>query len=452
MGQGTSTIARKRHPREVLGVSNTATEDEIKKAYRRLAMQHHPDAARARGEEVSDDLFIEIKEAYETLMQGPSMVSKLPTRKQEPEIDIEGFIRQAKSIEKIEESNYSMINNLFAEIVKIENITRGGLFRAPSFGYAKGLPKPFYEFYSNFSSLRHFNITCEDIDLNYPHYSRPLKREVEKDLKKVLDARRADYSSKIKELVKVLQRKDQRLKIVPKKIDLNIVKPKISKNGVIITDYHNLTEEEKKALEEEYMKHETQKKKEKEEKMKIKMEKDEDIFICQPCNKTFKSLNQLGNHSKSKKHREKLESMQPEEIERLISQIEQCKIEEMPQQEDTQTNKSRKDESQKKEADDLFNYSAERNNEPECTVGMEDLPNIPKKQNPVAKQEKQKTKTVAKKEHKSYKKPVSKQETDSDIRTGTAFTMSCAKCKEAFSNRNELFKHLKETGHNTNII
>lgn len=47
---------------QILGVESTATEEEIKKAYRKLAMEHHPD--REGGDE---NKFKEIKEAYETL-------------------------------------------------------------------------------------------------------------------------------------------------------------------------------------------------------------------------------------------------------------------------------------------------------------------------------------------------------------------------------------------------
>ena len=50
---------------ELLGVSRAATEDEIKRAYRRLARQHHPDAN--SGDPSAEARFKEISVAYETL-------------------------------------------------------------------------------------------------------------------------------------------------------------------------------------------------------------------------------------------------------------------------------------------------------------------------------------------------------------------------------------------------
>ena len=55
----------KRDYYEVLGVSKSASADEIKKAYRRLAMKHHPD--RNKDGDGSEEQFKEAKEAYEVL-------------------------------------------------------------------------------------------------------------------------------------------------------------------------------------------------------------------------------------------------------------------------------------------------------------------------------------------------------------------------------------------------
>ncbi|MFA6026953.1 MAG: DnaJ domain-containing protein, partial [Ignavibacteriaceae bacterium] len=55
----------KRDYYEILGVAKTATADEVKKAYRKIAMQFHPD--RNPDNKEAEEKFKEATEAYEVL-------------------------------------------------------------------------------------------------------------------------------------------------------------------------------------------------------------------------------------------------------------------------------------------------------------------------------------------------------------------------------------------------
>jgi len=60
----------KRDYYETLGVPKNASEEEIKKSYRKLAMKHHPDRNQGDTAKVAEDKFKEAKEAYEMLSDG----------------------------------------------------------------------------------------------------------------------------------------------------------------------------------------------------------------------------------------------------------------------------------------------------------------------------------------------------------------------------------------------
>ena len=62
-------------PYEILGVNKDTSNEEIKKAYRRLSLQHHPDKWWKRSIKLK---FQEITGAYEKINENKSKPDKIP--------------------------------------------------------------------------------------------------------------------------------------------------------------------------------------------------------------------------------------------------------------------------------------------------------------------------------------------------------------------------------------
>lgn len=55
---------------KILGIEQSATDDEVKKAYRKLATQYHPDKVGYLGDDIkksAEEKFRKINEAYESI-------------------------------------------------------------------------------------------------------------------------------------------------------------------------------------------------------------------------------------------------------------------------------------------------------------------------------------------------------------------------------------------------
>ncbi|XP_075160416.1 dnaJ homolog subfamily C member 2 [Haematobia irritans] len=188
----------------VLGLANlrfNATDEDIRRAYRKMVLQHHPDKRKAKGEEVKtdDDYFTCITKAYETLGTPKTRRSYDSV---DPEFD-DSFPTQTDIDNKYYESfqKYFELNARWSE--------RKGV---PSFGDMNSPREEverFYSFWYDFKSWREFSYLDEED--KEKGQDRDERRWIEKENKAARIKRKKEEMMRIRGLVDLAYNNDKRI-------------------------------------------------------------------------------------------------------------------------------------------------------------------------------------------------------------------------------------------------
>ena len=150
-----------------LGVERGASQDEIKKAYRRLAQKYHPDVSK---EPEAEARFKEIAEAYQTLKdpQKRAAYDELGKRPQGEEFrPPPGWTRQHAAGDGAGEGQFSFEDMDFADLFSRFGARRGGGAHGSGTG---GMPGQDFEIPVEISLEDAFRGTTLELQLQMPEY------------------------------------------------------------------------------------------------------------------------------------------------------------------------------------------------------------------------------------------------------------------------------------------
>ncbi|KAK6128147.1 hypothetical protein DH2020_038100 [Rehmannia glutinosa] len=317
--------AEKRCLYEVLGLSRDCTADEIRSAYRRLALQRHPDKLVRSGvpEAEATAAFQELVNAYEVLSDPrergwyDSHRNQILFSSTSAASGSSSFVPDLFSF--FSNSVYSGYSDSGRGFYKVY----GDLFEkiyANELSFAKklGLPLPkeapvmgnlespyaqvtaFYNYWLGFVSVLDFFWADQYDAMAGPN--RKSRRLMEEENKKLRKKARREYNETVRGLAEFVKKRDKRV------IDMQLKRNK---------EMEKKKEEEKQRKKElERQKAEKARTYEEPEWAKVEEVEDdeaEDVmeekrkeFYCVVCSKKFKSDKQWRNHEQSKKHKEKV--------------------------------------------------------------------------------------------------------------------------------------------------
>ncbi|CAF2428856.1 unnamed protein product [Rotaria sp. Silwood2] len=324
---------------EVLGVTQTATDDDLKKAYKKLALQWHPDKNPDKIAEAKQR-FLEIRAAYEVLSDPRErswydahrdvMLQKASGDDyQDDAINIFPYFTSScyQGYNDSENGFYTVYNKLFKDIAEQDlKASTDKKIEIPKFGNSESdyeeVVGPFYAYWSNYCTLRSY-VWKEEHD-THDAMDRRVRRLMEQENKKLRDKAKKERNEEVRELIAFVKKRDKRVQLRKIYIEEQAAQKKKA-------DTERRNREKQKKLEElaQYKESQWMSFEEFEKQLddlektvknnfqesnlndsKIGNDNDDDSMddikelYCVACNKSFKSDKAFLNHEKSRKHKE----------------------------------------------------------------------------------------------------------------------------------------------------
>ncbi|NXW23121.1 DJC21 protein, partial [Circaetus pectoralis] len=335
---------------EVLGVKRDAAEEELKRAYRRLALRWHPDKNPENAEEAAEQFKL-IQAAYDVLSDPQErawydshrealLKGGLDGDCKDDTLDLLQYFTVScySGYGDDEKGFFTVFRQVFEKIAKeeMEYMTQEDTAEFPMFGHSQSdydtVVHPFYAYWQSFCTQKNF-AWKEEYDTRQAS-NRWEKRAMEKENKKTRDKARKERNEVVRQLVAFVRKRDKRLQAHRKLVEQqNAEKTKKAeefrrqqklRQAKLTEQYKEQSwmtlsdmEKELQEIEAQYEKEfgdgsdaedELQQQETKGIKDKQNDETEEAEFggdlYCPACEKFLKTEKAMKNHEKSKKHRE----------------------------------------------------------------------------------------------------------------------------------------------------
>ncbi|KAG0267585.1 hypothetical protein BG011_002893 [Mortierella polycephala] len=328
----------------ILGLEKNATESDIKKAYRRKALEWHPDKNHHRVEEATNH-FAFIAEAYEVLsdpqerawydshrdaiLRGDDKTDKAEGVAGTTSAELMKYFSSSvyKGFQDNNAGFFAVYRNLFEKLAQEEvdamandrsDATTDANVHFPSFGCSTtnyddnsdSSVKQFYNAWLTFSSQKSFS-WCDKFRLTEAP-DRRVRRAMEKENKKFRDAARKEFNDTVLSLAMYVRKRDPRYLAYQEQQKQKQKQTQAGLKAKVEKEKELLRAKAEKFQEQEWSRVQD----EDEENNGSGSDKSGDEFDqeyeCIICDKFFKSERQWKNHERSKRHLKAVEDIRLE--------------------------------------------------------------------------------------------------------------------------------------------